>query len=332
MALLQNIDARFERVERALGTLIDSITKYNPSNKLAADLAAADSELVGALADLERHRHNVARIHDLQTQTAQLDTQIRDTISALWAARRELKNTPVTRPSSDSRTKHNFTTEELLAYARRISRNTMPPPGVTNGFDFSTNRNTASPTPTATQTPSASFNGAEIKTGGTPSASGTPANGETTTTTASQLNISQATTVSGGTAATELPIHLKPIVNPHEGATFIPWPEEHMIRGGALASFSLLVDEGKDPRGYDPEEEEQRLREEEEARKAAEEQARLERDEAERRMREEHERMARERERARQEAERRGSVAGGAERPAQQAQFTFLDGLDDDDD
>jgi hypothetical protein len=39
------IDARFERVEKALATLIDSITKYNPSSVHANNLVDANKDL-----------------------------------------------------------------------------------------------------------------------------------------------------------------------------------------------------------------------------------------------------------------------------------------------
>ncbi len=44
------IDARFERLEKALASLIDSVTKYHPSVSLAEDLQAADTELTKGLA------------------------------------------------------------------------------------------------------------------------------------------------------------------------------------------------------------------------------------------------------------------------------------------
>ena len=43
------IDARFDRVEKALAVLIDSIANYNPSPTLAEDLLTADRELSGGL-------------------------------------------------------------------------------------------------------------------------------------------------------------------------------------------------------------------------------------------------------------------------------------------
>lgn len=41
----KKLDVRFDRVEKALGTLVDSIAKYNPSIHYAQDLVAADAEL-----------------------------------------------------------------------------------------------------------------------------------------------------------------------------------------------------------------------------------------------------------------------------------------------
>ena len=41
----KQLDVRFDRVEKALGTLVDSIAKYNPSIHYAQDLIAADAEL-----------------------------------------------------------------------------------------------------------------------------------------------------------------------------------------------------------------------------------------------------------------------------------------------
>lgn len=48
------IDARFERVEKALGPLIDSISKYNPSISRVSDLVLADRELQDGLRNGEQ--------------------------------------------------------------------------------------------------------------------------------------------------------------------------------------------------------------------------------------------------------------------------------------
>lgn len=39
------LQAQFERVEQALGTLVDSIATYNPNPQAAIDLVSADDEL-----------------------------------------------------------------------------------------------------------------------------------------------------------------------------------------------------------------------------------------------------------------------------------------------
>ncbi|KAK0721949.1 vitamin-D-receptor interacting mediator subunit 4-domain-containing protein [Lasiosphaeria miniovina] len=333
------LDARFERVERALASLIDSITKYNPSEKLGEELIAADRELAAGLQALETHHNNYARIQQLRAETAALDAQTKDIIGALWAMRKEVKNTHTTVYAA-SGPKYQFTTAELLDYARRISSTTLPPQaaiiGAADGAAATAGAAGTSPdaddaarSSQGGQTPTASF-GATPVTAGTPMGGGgqappTPAaNGETQTQTQSQTTVTST--------FTELPMHIKPAVNLGEGAVFYPWPVEEKIRMGALSTVDYLSTHGIDPRGYDPEEEEQRKKEEEQARKEAEERARQEREEAERRMHEERERMARERERSRAEAERRSSVATGFVQAPAKAQFTFLDGLDDDDD
>jgi hypothetical protein len=45
----KQIGTRFERIEKALTSLIDSVAKYNPSAKQAADLDTADRELFQGL-------------------------------------------------------------------------------------------------------------------------------------------------------------------------------------------------------------------------------------------------------------------------------------------
>ena len=43
------IDTRFERLEKALASLIDSVNKYHPSTIHARELEAADEELTKGL-------------------------------------------------------------------------------------------------------------------------------------------------------------------------------------------------------------------------------------------------------------------------------------------
>jgi len=49
----KTLEAQFQRVEKALATLIASISTYNPNPGLAQDLVNADAELSHGLADCE---------------------------------------------------------------------------------------------------------------------------------------------------------------------------------------------------------------------------------------------------------------------------------------
>lgn len=347
------LDTRFNRVEKALATFIDSIAKYNPSEKLAEDLVAADRELAAGLKELERHQNNHARILQLRQETASLDQQTKDIIGGLWNMRKEVKTTPATSyPSTGA--KYKFTTYELLNYAKRISRTTLPP---THLIVESNNNNESQQQVPSQGQPMDLDSAAPTPMPGTATAAGTPAASAAPTPAASGPG---AVTTSSGTTApfsqqlpqppsanqTALPEDFKPHINLLTGFQFHPWPTEDKVRMGGMAAYQSLISRAVDPKGYDPEEEERRKKEEEEARKEAEERAIREREEEEKRMREERERMARERERARrEEAERSGSISGpsgAASAPGAPAtsagggggrsQFTFLDGMDDDDD
>ncbi|KAK3294126.1 vitamin-D-receptor interacting mediator subunit 4-domain-containing protein [Chaetomium fimeti] len=352
-----DLDSCFERVEKALGSMIDSLAKNNPSQKLADELLAAETDLSESLKLLETHQNNNARLQQLRQETSLHDTQLKDIMSSLWNMRKELKAVPTTtKPAGGP--KHQFTTTELLSYARRISRNTLPLPGVTNGVDMSPRQSAAPSTevkdsfrlqsqPTQTQTPNTSFNLSFNGTVGTPGGGGGLSAATPTTATETQATTQLPPSQPPKTTTQDrIPPHLKPAVNPLHGAAFHPWPTEGQIRSGALAALQRLVDAGIDPRGYDPEEEARRRQAEEQARRDAEERARLDREAAEKRAREESDRMARDRELARQrngagagagagagggaggELERRDSVAVGRDKPKQ---FTFL-GSDDDED
>ncbi|KAK4238681.1 vitamin-D-receptor interacting mediator subunit 4-domain-containing protein [Achaetomium macrosporum] len=341
----KDLDGRFERLEKALNNMIDSVVKNNPSEQLAEELVAAQDDVMAGLKLLETHQNNYARIQQLRREVSRYDDQIKDIINSLWQMRKELVAVTATPPGGS---KYQFTTEELLTFARQISRKTLPLPGVLNSYLDANTARPAEPESQTAQTPNTSFNfglsNASIGTPGPMSAStpNTAAN-DTTTQQTSQLPPSQPYT-KPPTTEEKLPAHLKPAVNPLLEASFQPWPTAEQIRSGALADIQRLVDKGIDPKNYDPAEEERKRVAEEQAKKEAEEQARREREEAERRMREERERMARERERARQMeavasgaggrgAERRDSVAVGMGRAANKPkQFTFLGADDDDED
>lgn len=337
----KDLDGRFARLEAALANMVDSLAKNNPSEKLAEELVAAEADLHAGLKLLEQHQNNHARIQRLRQETSLLDTQIKDTLSSLWNMRKELKAVPVT-VYPPGKAKHPFTADELLGFARRISRNTLPPPGALSSADPSA----PSPAPQTSQqqqqqsqpsaqshpdpddsfrqtqsaapTPNTSFNFSFTNGAvGTPNpiAMMTSTPPTTAEPSASQLvagGASQPSFTTTTQASTILPEHLHPAVDPLRGQAFYPWPTEDRIRAGGLAAIQRLAERGIDPRGYDPAAEERRRQAEEQRRREAEER---EREEAERRMREERERIARERERERerqrrQQAEMMAASAG----------------------
>ena len=119
---------------------------------------------------------------------------------------------------------------------------------------------------------------------------------------------------------TALPQEWQQSLNPLAQTSFFPWPAEHDIKRGALATIQVLLDRGEDPATFDPERgaeleaERQRIVEEEERVQAAE-RARLE----EERLR---------------DMERRMSVSGsaGGERREERPKVFQLETFDDDDD
>lgn len=332
------MDARFERVERALAALTDNIHKYTPHVNHSLELAAADHALDDGLALLQTHQNNHAYLTSLKAQSDALDAQIRDTLRLVWNTRRDITSTHITTFPEDQ-PRYDVNWEELLGYARRISKTTLPAPSILAAAATAMNNadeNSALSTGEAVNTPNTM--GAP-----TPAAAGvaTPggaamANGASTPAAPPQPP-----------QPTALPDEWTRFLDPLTDTTFQPWPTEDKIRGGALAAIQALMQQGVDPRGFDPAEEEARRMREEEERRVQEEQEAREREENLRRMREEQARVARERqrerERAQEEAMRRGSMAYGSgegvvagpspttARPAQ-TQFQFLDDLDDDDD
>ncbi|ODA77892.1 hypothetical protein RJ55_06495 [Drechmeria coniospora] len=332
------IDNRFERLEKALSNLIDSVTKYHPSIAQAQELKAADDDLTSGLEEVQIHQNNHLRILQLRQSSAALDSQIRETLTSLAATRKDI----VTTHTTDYPALPNYAIryEELLSYARRISKTTLPPAATISAAADVAAATGASPTPDA-QTPAPD---SQPQSAVTPSA-GTPSRLQSPVTNGPSQPQTQQTMTSTNTT---LPEGMSQYLNPLSGQLFFPWPLEEKIRSGALASNQILAEQGIDPKGYDPVTEEERKRSEEEERKAKEEQENREREVREKQMREEREKLRLERERQRereQEAWRRASVIGQARsdgtslaRPQagagekKQFQFTNLDDLDDDDD
>ncbi|KAK8050939.1 hypothetical protein PG993_002324 [Apiospora rasikravindrae] len=315
------IDVRFERMEKALANLVDSIAKYTPSTHAATELNAASADLAQGLEELQTHQRNHARIQQLRGVSAGLDGQIKDTLMQLAQARKELTGTSTTTFPDKGTYPINYT--ELLNYGRHIAKTTVPPSGVANAPPPN---GSAPPTQ-----PESAVESAAATPGGTPNGVASAPNGAL-----DQLSGQQNTTA--------LPDHIQDSLNPLANAIFVPWPSEAHIRNGALAQLDFLSSRGIDPQGYDPDEEEAQKKRKEEEERAREEQERLEREEKERRIREQMELARAEREKAREkeaaEREARGdtshdaaaAAAGSSDGGNKQAQFQFLQDDDDESD
>ncbi|KAL2760141.1 hypothetical protein ACRALDRAFT_205846 [Sodiomyces alcalophilus JCM 7366] len=313
------IDVRFERVERALASLVESrMTFKTPTESLVKVFVCWDMELA--------------------------DHSIRETLTSLASTRRDITTTHITVDQDGPH--HRIKYDELLNFARRISKTTLPPAGVTNGLVMESDH------PSGEQPPSA-VNG--IQSGAT-SAAPTPTaqsqqvsqttdqpgpNGVSSSQLPSEPPTTQHTGVAspsgGSTTRTTLPDGLRNVLDPNFGVHFIPWPNEYQIGGGGLAAVQELAERGIDPKGYDPEAvaaEKRRLEEEERA--AREEQERRKREEDKRR-REEWEanaarRQAMDAQRRESAAESGAGTSAGSQPKKTQFQFTSMDMDDDDDD
>ncbi|EFY90009.1 Mediator of RNA polymerase II transcription subunit 4 [Metarhizium acridum CQMa 102] len=326
------IDSRFERLEKALSNLIDSVTKYHPSTIQAEELKAADNELSKGLEEVQIHQNNNLRIQKLRRSSAALDTQIRDTLTSLANTHKDIVSTHTTTYPSEPN--YPIAYEELLRYARRISKTTLPPAATIEGA--------AAEPETQSPNPESQAQSALTPSARTPSQPQSPAVNGTP-----QLTAEQPTQQPAANLNTSLPEGMSQYLNPLSGQLFFPWPLEDKIRSGSLASYQVLVEQGIDPKGYDPATEEERRLKEEEERKAKEEQEKAERESREKQLREERERARAERERQREKEQaewRRASIVSGQpDGPGlskagtglgekKQFQFTNLDDLDDDDD
>ncbi|KAF2218124.1 vitamin-D-receptor interacting mediator subunit 4-domain-containing protein, partial [Elsinoe ampelina] len=131
--MLPILQTRYQRVEKALDTLLESITAYNPSLTAADELLAADDDVNEALTSLAQHHTNYGRILSLRETSANLDTQIKTTIRTLAETRKTLQSIALP-PSSLPTTTQQSSSEhrpvrvdELLSYAKFISKTTVPP-------------------------------------------------------------------------------------------------------------------------------------------------------------------------------------------------------------
>lgn len=213
---------QLDRVETALNALVDSITSYSPHPTAAIALLAADNDLNASVSRLAQHQTNVQTLHSLRESTSSLDSRIRSAMSLLADTRNELLTaTPLTIPDANSRS---VGSSEILNYAQRIARFTLPP----------THR---PPMPPAIE-PKVP----DIKMEDQP----TPASGADT--------LDASPPKADGKAIDTLTDEQKAWLDPDAavGATpFMPWPSEDVIRSGALSRIQAALEKDQDPSGMD---------------------------------------------------------------------------------
>ena len=216
------IQTQLDRVETALTQLIDSISSYNPSIPATSALLNADDELKQGLQQLTTHQRNHARMHQLRDQITQKNESITSTLKTLAATRADLLAPPTSLPSPETR---NVPYTDLLDYAKRISRYTVPP-----------TFRPPLPLPTTAQTPApppaAAVNGADTTSPGK--------DGEAA---AANENGGEKDGIGMGSLEDVERKWLDPVA----GMGFVPWVGEEAMRSGALAEIQAMVERGEDP-------------------------------------------------------------------------------------
>jgi hypothetical protein len=208
------------------------------------------------------HQANHARILHLRQTADALDAQIKSSIALLAETRNELLSTA----ARDSPTARHVPFDELLAYAKRISRFTLPP-----------NYRPPPKQPEDTPKPSIETEDVVMSNGGAEAASPPVAAAET------EANTQEPGLEPEGAAYAALTDAQKDWLDQMAKAPFIPWPNEEDMKLGALAAVQQMIRDGRDPwTVLAPEEQaeldvRQQLEEEEKKKQQAEELTRLRR-------------------------------------------------------
>lgn len=183
------------------------------------------------------HQRNHGRLVSLRATTAALDAQIKLSLALLAATRKELlTSTPIKPipPTASSPADRALEYAELLNYASRIARFTVPPtvrrppPGFGGENEIKIVKQETRPS-TPLLTP--------------PAAPATPS---------AQGPVAPATQAAGAEkenkAVSALPDATKVWLHPtSSGVPFTPWPGNEVIRRGALAQIQATWDRGVDP-------------------------------------------------------------------------------------
>ena len=209
------MDTRLTALETALSSLVDSISSYNPSVPVAQAILKADFDLQHGLNQLAQHQRNNRRITSLRDTITSQNQAIKVHLTSLVDVRKELLDIPTSLPQKDRR---EVSHEEVLAYAKRIARFTMPP---------------------GMKQPTIPVK-AEEEAGGGEGRLGAEAG-------QSQPPPPPQEQPSEGRGIESLEEYEKQWLDPWTGVQFTPWPGEDVIKRGALGEIQAMVERGVDP-------------------------------------------------------------------------------------
>ena len=207
----QIMQSRLDRIDASLSALIDSIASYNPSIAAAQDLLAADDALNQGVKQLVTHQRNHSRITSLRAEIDTSNAAITAKLTSLATLRSDILSRKITPVADDAR---QVSCGELLDYAQRISRYTIPPPY-----------------PVSAQQPPETTAG---------EAAAEAAKGEVNGAGAEQVGQAENRNEAEAQAQAQAPVM-------PNGGSFVPWPSEEVIRQGALGQIQVLLEQGIDP-------------------------------------------------------------------------------------
>lgn len=172
------------------------------------------------------HQSNNARIQNLRATLSALNQSIAANLTLLADTRKDILATPATIFPESQR---NIPYDELLEYANRISRYTVPP-------------TFRPPAPTSQAPDLASSQHATVSAGSV--ANGVSADPRLLPSTESPNNF----IVQGeGIGIASLEQSEVQWLDPLAQSQFVPWPSEEVIRQGALAQLQVMLEQGLDP-------------------------------------------------------------------------------------
>lgn len=208
------IQSQLDRVETALTALIDSIASYNPSIPATNALLAADDDLNTGLKQLAIHQSNHARLLQLRADIDRRNENITETLKSLAATRKDLLDTPRWVEGRETR---GVPYKEVLGYAKRISRFTVPPTFRAPA--------PAQPPPEVVVNGNGNENGNDVA----------MKEGDDEV---------EGDKEDRGTGALE--DAEKNWLDPLKRMQWVPWVSEQLMRSGALAEIQAMVERGED--------------------------------------------------------------------------------------